>query len=291
MSESTAVAPRQASAKSPEVQQRIQEAREKNAIVKAIRGTMWGRDLSDLQRGAIAEYCRANQIDGVRHVEVLGGRLYLTAEFYDERGAHLVRDGSIIPLEPDFIHKDERLEKLAEEKDEWAVAERRRRLELRIKHGVPDAATGACIWRFKVRESGAIIDGVNWCGGGTRKKHTREGLKDADPIGDLEPTKTAETRARRRAWRKIADVIPAYGQVIKPIEEGARSAAPILVVDAEQENRTGESVDRGVGQHIGASDDPYNMKSIEAGQPRGDESEDERILREDRELVDTENRK
>lgn len=279
MSDSTAVATQKPiSAKSPDVQARIQEARERNAIVKAIRGTMWGKDLGQIVQGAIAEYCRVNQIDAVRHVEVLGGKLYLVAEFYDERGAYLIRDGVIIPDEPDFIHVDPRLEKLAAEGDEWAKAEVQRRLRMRIQHAAPEEAKAICVWTFRVRESGALVTGVNWCGGGTRKKIGKGGqVYDADPIGDLEPTKTAETRARRRAWRKIADVIPAYGQIVRPIEESARTAVPVAIIDpTETEQRA-----KGLGA---AGSDPYQLS---AGEPATKQAEtEEDLAAEQREFVE-----
>lgn len=280
----TAVATRP-STKSPEIQAKIDEARQKNAIVKAIRGTVWGKELPDIFRGAVAEYCRVNQLDAVRHVEILGGRIYLTADFYDERGAHLIRDGVLEPLEPDFINADPRLDKLAEEGDEWAKAEKTRRLRERIKHAAPEPATAICVHRFRIKSSGAIIDGVNWCGGGTRKKNTRNGVIDADPIGDLEPTKTAETRARRRAWRKISDVIPAYGAVVRPIEEGARTALPVSVVEAPA---AGES-NGAPGMSFGTAADPYMLESGGApAQSRPQQETDEELLRQDQELAEAE---
>jgi hypothetical protein len=39
------------------------------------------------------------------------------------------------------------------------------------------------------------VTGCNWCGNGVRPR---------DPVGDAEPTKTAETRSARRAWKKLA---------------------------------------------------------------------------------------
>jgi len=139
MSEPTTVATTKP-ALPPEIQARVEENKQKNAIVAAIRGTIWGKDLNEGQVRAVAQYARENGIDPVRHVEVLGGRIYLTAELYDERGAELVAAGIIQPCEPDLIQADERLTKLAAAGDEWAKAEDTRRMRERIKYGVPEAA-------------------------------------------------------------------------------------------------------------------------------------------------------
>ena len=61
---------------------------------------------------------------------------------------------------------------------------------------------------------------------------SREGRRyDADPIGDLEPVKTAETRSERRAWRQLADVIADYGSVVRPIEAAARVASEEIAAE------------------------------------------------------------
>jgi hypothetical protein len=202
----------------------VAENKARNAVVAAIRGTQWGRDTTPDMARAVAQYCRENNLDPVRHVEILGGRIYLTAELYDEKGAALVRAGIVQPAEPDFIHADSRLDTLAAAGDEWAVAESTRRIRERIKHGVPEKASAAVVQRFKI-EGGATILGVNWAGGTGRR----------DPVGDAEPTKTALTRARRRAWKQIADIIPGYADAIRPIEASARMASeelPVEVIDA-----------------------------------------------------------
>lgn len=214
--ETTAVAKR--------VDARVAELRERNQLVAAIRGTQWGRDTTPEMARAVAHYCHENGLDPVRHVEILGGRIYLTAEFYDERGAELIRSGVVQPDEPDLISVDPRLDEMAKAGDEWAKKEQERRLRQRITHGVPEKALAAVAQRFRVA-NGATVLGVNWCGGTGRR----------DPVGDAEPTKTATTRARRRAWKQLADVIPGYGDLVKPIEARAKLASdelPVSVIDA-----------------------------------------------------------
>jgi hypothetical protein len=201
--------------------------RERNQLVAAIRGTQWGRDTTPDMARAVAHYCYENGLDPVRHVEILGGRIYLTAELYDEKGAHLIRTGVVRPEEPDFINADERLDKLAKDGDGWAKEEITRRVRLRIQHNVPEKALAAVVQRFWIDGTDTAILGVNWCGGLAKK----------DPVGDAEPAKTALTRARRRAWKQIADVVPGYGEIVKPLEATAKIASealPVSVVEPER---------------------------------------------------------
>jgi len=213
----------------PAVQEAIEANRVKNAIVQQIKGTMWAKDLSGETIRAVAQYCRENGLDPVRHVEMLGGRIYLTAEFYQERGAPFVRDGSIRVGQTDFIHADPRLDEVAKGADEelaaWAKKEKSRRLMLRIRHGVPENAKAAAIVPLTVVASGTVYEGVNWCGGLAKK----------DPVGDAEPTKTAETRSARRAWKRAVEAVPQLHRDIAPIEARAVLATAEIgqLVDAE----------------------------------------------------------
>lgn len=230
----TAVATRPARELSPEAQ----AARARNAIVAQIRGQLWAKDASPEIVRYVAEYCRLNNLDAVRHVELLGGRIYLTAAFYDEKGADLVRAGVVTFDEPDYINADPRLDELAAAGDEWAVTEKARRLRERIRWAAPEAAVATVVQRAKITASGMEVIGVNWCGGGTRKKMGRGGQTfDGDPIGDLEPSKTAQTRARRRAWVQIADVLPGYATRVRPIELAAENAVPVAVIEAAKTER------------------------------------------------------
>jgi hypothetical protein len=224
-------------AKKPElpahIQASVDQNRARNQMLAAIRGTQWGKDTTPEQARYVVQYCRDNGLDPVRHVELLGGRIYLTAELYDEKGVQLIRDGIVNPDEPDYINADARLDVLAAEGDAWAIEERMRRIRLRIQFAVPEAAAAAVVQRFHLAGSGKTIVGVNWCGGGVRGK-TQYG-KEADPIGEAEPAKTAQTRARRRAWRQIAEVVPGYAAQVRPLEAAAKIVSeqmPIAVIEA-----------------------------------------------------------
>jgi hypothetical protein len=188
---------------------KVAEAKARNAMVTAIRGTMWSKDLGEAQMRSVAEYCHRNGLDPVRHIEVLGGRIYLNAAFYEERAAPLVLSGELVPEEPDYINADARLDALAATGDAWAVEESTRRVRLRIKHAVPEKAAAAVLFRIVVAKTGQSVVGVNWCGNGVRPR---------DPVGDAEPTKTAVTRAARRAWKQVAQVVPSFGEQLQAIE-------------------------------------------------------------------------
>jgi hypothetical protein len=222
MSEGTAVTKRTNLA--PEVDARIAENKARNAVARAIRGTQWGKDLGPDGAYALAEYCRANGLDPVRHVEVLGGRPYLTAEYYRERAAAFIRAGVVIPQPIDFINADPRLQTLADAGDEWAKGETTRRLRERIRLNAPEKAAAIAVKRIVVAKTGELIEGANWCGGGVRQR---------DPVGDAEPTKTAETRAERRAWRQLADVVNEYAQVVRTAETGAEQVEDAIVTELD----------------------------------------------------------
>ncbi len=205
------------------VEARRAEMRERNAMVAAIKGQMWGKDLSEAQAKALAHYCNQNNLDATRHVEVLGGRVYLTANFYEERGAPLIQRGIVSIEEPRYIHADPRLDKLAATGDEWATTEKAERERLRIRYAVPEEAKAAAIYEIRVTATGKSVKGVNWCGG-TGKR---------DPVGDAEPTKTAITRAARRAWKQLVEVIPDYGAAVGTIQATAKLAGEEIVAIAE----------------------------------------------------------
>jgi len=235
----TDVATRPARELSPEVQSAIDERKARNLMVAAIRGTQWGSNIGPEVQRSIAEYCRQNNLDPVRHVEVLGGRIYLTAELYDEKGAPLIRSGAIVPAEPDYINTDKRLDALVEAGVADAVTEQNRRMWLRIKYNVPEEAKAAVVQRFTIAASGATVIGVNWCGGTGR----------TDPVGNTEPAKTAQTRARRRAWKQIADIIPGYAEIIQPLEATARAVSETLPVAVVEASHGPRALAPGAGQY------------------------------------------
>ena len=142
----------------------------------AIAELSWGVNLSPMMRGEVARYALEQGTDPVRHWEVLGGRLYDRAELWlDLVTAQVDFEG----FTKKFLHDDERLDD----------GQRAERMALRAEHGVPEGMAGACLVTI-YRSSHMPSEGVNWAGSHGNKK---------DPVGDAEPTKTAFTRASRKA--------------------------------------------------------------------------------------------
>lgn len=264
----------------------VAENKERNAMVTAIRGTIWSKDLSEGQMRSIAHYCHKNGMDPIRHIEVLGGRIYPTATLYEERAAPFIRAGVLIPHEPQFINVDDRLDALAEAGDEWAIAERAERMRLRIKYRAPEKADAIAVYRITIAATGQTVVGVNWCGkglrveskevwaydpaSGKRKPTGKFEDKDMDPVGGNEPTKTAITRAGRRAWKQIVEAVEGYGAQFAQIESEGEEIAEAIVeehVKSAEIRATMKPKALGVGAH-----DPYavalgDIDAAEADKP------------------------
>jgi hypothetical protein len=236
----------------PERNRRVAEAKELNAMVVAIRGTQWGNECSPQVQRAVAHYCNQNGLDAVRHVEVLGGRIYLTGELYEERGSPLVLSGAVVLAEPDFVHEDKRLAEQAKSENAtlatWATGEQVRRIQQRIMLGIPDDATGACVYRATV--AGSVLVGFNWCGGASKAKRKKDGTTyRADPVGDAEPVKTAQSRAKRRMWRQIVQAIPELTGTMGALEATARVINAELTTIATAEAEQGGDIKAGTPSH------------------------------------------
>lgn len=239
--EGTGVALRGLDALAEQRAKHIAEIKQRNAHAAAIRGTQWGKESDERMVKAVAHYCTMHGLDPARHVEVLGARIYLTGELYEEKGAPLVLSGKVVVSAPQFVHHDQRLVEQAKSDDPtlaaWAKAEHIRRIQARIELGIPDDATGACVIRAKVGATELV--GFNWCGGKTKVKTKRDGTTyRGDPVGDAEPTKTAQSRAKRRMWRQIVVALPEYAQVMGTMEVSAK------VINGEIEDAVDAEVQR-----------------------------------------------
>lgn len=200
MSESTAVV-KSKPALPAHYAEDIQRRKERNAIATAIKGTLWGKDASQDTIRAVSEYAYRTGIDPVRHIDLLGGKIYLNADYYKEKAAPLIAAGDVSPPALRNVAADPRLLPLMEGTSSlatWAREEHNARLVARIMHGVPEEAVAAFVCTITLR-SGLSVDGANWVGGS----------KKNDPVGMANPTLTAETRAERRAWRRLIEVQPA----------------------------------------------------------------------------------
>jgi len=179
----------------------------------AIASTGWGHAITPVARAAVARYCLEVGCDPVRHVFVLGGTVYFNAEFYRE----------LCATNPDFqaddvvfIHHDARA----------TDADNAKRKELRVQYGVPEEAKGAALVTLHYKDRGPFI-GVNWAGTGKRSPKYPD--KFQDPVGEEEPTKTAHSRAYRKAAYKAEPTWFRMHPKLKGVEEivvEARTEAP-----------------------------------------------------------------
>lgn len=147
-------------------------------VAVAVAETGWGKEVSPVGRAAVVRYCLEIGADPVNHVNVLGGNVYLNANFWRDLVAS---NKKFLRADTTFIHDDERAS------DE----EREHRKALRVTHGVPEAAPGAAIVTLYYEGDRGPFLGVNWAG-----------VRNNDPVGKQDPTKTAESRAYRRAAMK-----------------------------------------------------------------------------------------
>jgi hypothetical protein len=185
-----------------EVKAALAQRKNQHLIAAKMSEMNWGKGLDEMTRRAVASYLERNKLD-LTEIDVLGGNLYRNARYYKRRLAEMVEDGKIEYIKSDWVHPDGRLKTYAAlggEQGTWAAAEQSRRERVRIEYGIPDTATGACVFRVKVRGTDVEITAAKWCGGGSRQK---------DPVGDAFPMESSETRACRRAMTLVASSIPA----------------------------------------------------------------------------------
>lgn len=233
-SDSTALATRR-SMLSPEHLARIEERKAHTQMVQAIRGATWAKvsDLSDVAVRAIGAWAIAADIDPVTEIDVLGGNVYINADYYERKLSELIGLGVIAYARPDWIHHDQRLDVLADEGDEASRVERVRRLRERVLHNVPENADHAAVYRVKHRGMDEEITGVKFHVPGKKKTVRRKGGTgtyevDADPIGDAAPETTIETRALRRAMLKLRAALPGDVKLASSRDEDVVSLSSML---------------------------------------------------------------
>jgi hypothetical protein len=200
-------------------------------VALAVAETGWGKEISPVARQAVIRFCLEIGADPVRHVNVLGGNVYLTAAFWMELVA---ANPKFIRPETAFIHDDDRADQ----------SERERRKAQRLIHGVPEDVKGAAVVTLFYQGRGPFL-GVNWVGGGRK----------ADPVGLQEPTKTAETRAYRRAAVKAE---PAWFR-----EHPRLQAAENVLAQGRELEQTAEQLPPFASQSIpSAAGEPVSAAAI-----------------------------
>lgn len=182
----------------PAQQALVDERRLQSALVQQIKGATWGQQWNADTIAAVATWAREHDVDPITEIDVLGGTLYVKAAHFIRVLSQLVGAGLIDYHRPDWVHVDKRLEKLADKGDEEAKHEANRRLRERILHNLADEATHACVYRIKHRLMDEEVTGAKEFVPGKRK----------DPVGEAMPMETIETRAIRRAMRKLQQAVP-----------------------------------------------------------------------------------
>lgn len=151
----------------------------------AVAAISWGTALSEKSRADVVLYAFKAGVDPVRHIDILGGKIYINAQCHIE---WLARDPNYLGNEPQYVHADARADE----------AEKKKRLDLRVKYSIKDEIPCACVVGIKMRnpDTGEVVwhFGWGWAGSYGNKK---------DPVGDGEPSKTAFTRAFRRAAKHV----------------------------------------------------------------------------------------
>jgi len=203
-----------------------------------IAGISWGSKMSEDTRYAVARWCTMAGIDPIRHIDVLGSRIYDNAQLYMDALAAM----------PEFSHDEtymlapldrrpidaavvgaENAKQL--EKDRHDLNAERLRLQMKYEvpqniNDFPDTAAAALvILHFK---DGTQVEGVNWAGSmGRKRTNTRNpDAGPADPIGDGSAVKTAITRAYRKAAKKKVPIWfreGSFGELMSRAEGGILS--------------------------------------------------------------------
>lgn len=201
------------------------------AVQRAIRNKAWGAELPEQAVKALSLWCEQRGIDGTE-VEVLGGNIYLNAQFYLRRLAQKIDAGEVEYARADHVEQDPRLltiatdEKVPEVLREQARYENGRRSLERSIHRLPENAASAVVYRIKLRSMTSEVTGAK-AAGNYRGKNAKGGWKD--PVGEEFPTETAETRAARRACRQIIDRFPDLKAQMVVIEAEAKVVGQTIV--------------------------------------------------------------
>jgi hypothetical protein len=231
--------------------QRALIAQRKNANIVAaqIASTNWGKGLDAPTQRAIADWGNRNSVDVTTEIYVLGGSIYLNAQFYQNRAIDLMARGKVVDYKQRFIQHDPRLEDILREvlpatasdaeRAELANAQAEARREirsrraLRIMHGVPDDEKIKAAVLTEVRLAShpdTPIYGVKWTPHPTSKHN--------DPVGTDFPQETALTRSARRAWKQVARQVQEIKWAVEGAEEDENAnLSELLAAHAERERQ------------------------------------------------------
>lgn len=208
----------------PEMQALVELRRANNIIAAQISETNWGKGMDLETRRAISEWGRRHEIDVTTEINVLGGNVYINANFYMGRLAKMVERGLVEYAIADHVEVDSRLSDFPDE-----LARRRRE---RVRFQLPEIAKSAVVARIKLFKVPVEFTAAKWCGG----KGTNSSGKLKDPVGEEFPVETSETRAFRRCLKLLVSHIPDEVRRIETAEEDANlSLTTVLERDAEKQ--------------------------------------------------------
>lgn len=261
---------REFGALNPAAQAEFRRAQQLRGVADMIGLTEWGKNLTPAGSIAMARWCMARGVDPITDIDNVGGP-YINSEFFlrklgELRVAGVVRDHTL-----DNIANDPRLEALAKDQHapddvrEKAKAEHFRRVLLRIEHGVPDQATGACLCSIYLAGGGEPITGVKWGGGGTSvKQHRRDGGTAPNPIVEANPVLSVESQAIRRAMRSLALAHPGLVDLSSADTEAREIASEHRLEGATPFDQEPRALGRGSRQ----GDPSWTDNDVYTGQPR-----------------------
>jgi hypothetical protein len=251
----------------------------------AIASMTWGRDLSPYARAAIARYALETGTDPVRHWEVLGNKLYDTAQLWFDLAASMADYNG---YEAEDLSWNDGL-------DETGVTHRRSE---RAKFGLPQDVKGACVVRIYRKGIERPFIGANHAGNRMgynaklkRSEHNAAGDTIPDPVGEQDPGKTAFTRAFRRAAKTAWPIWPYRGRAM-PSDDGVTvtELAPGAVEQMERKDEIEGVLQRGqesLKEHPPQRPDGWDAKPVKDPTDSPDpyaetnvRAEDERLARE-----------
>lgn len=243
----TALARREGSSEIEAIRQQgsamVEKQKELNTVARMLEGVQWGNvkgsSLSAQTRYAVARICQDYNADPLLHIHILGGNVYLNAQYWAEqvndlpnlKGWHQnnISAGYVeeIRRQAKQVFEDAKEFESDELKQEALdlLAKARFADERRAFFGVPDTAVAAYETVIEFTDREPVME-ANYA-------PTKN-----DPVGTARPAETARSRSMRRAGAKASpriktldelaarSEIKAEWQVIRSDEEEALAALP-----------------------------------------------------------------
>lgn len=208
----------------------IAERKNANIVSAQMAGTNWGKGLDQPTRRAVSDWGQRHGIDVATEIFVLGGSIYLNAQFYINRLVEMVKAGHVLDFSQDMVQHDARLgevlaevlpadasdEERAELREAQAKARReiRRRRDIRIMYGIPESATAAVVTTIRLTRLPSVpFVGIKWA------PHANS--QHRDPVGTDYPQESALTRSARRALKQVVRHLPEVVEWLEGAEEDA----------------------------------------------------------------------